>query len=374
MSELVHEQLRAVAINPAAPEDVLLRMLSGPRWLALAVSGRPAAPVGVINALVTHKDSSVRMAFAGNLQMRWQDRERLEKDPHFGVRLTLAEGASRAAVEHRPAPTALLERLARDEDARVRSQIACSPDLPPLLAEALVGDDDALTRENVCRRYWDVLDPAARDALIADDDREVRLAALLMRDKSESGAARALLRAGVGELDVATHCVLDAEVSAQLVNTGDSRTKRAAAQNPTLHPVAVARLGRDDDVTVRLAVSVRQDLTDEQRLAVDFGPGLDNWLSDLPVPWIENNLGSPTVMSQCANSGHVLLRRGAARSPTLSADDVAVLAPTAIARCDWPCADTTPQRRWTYSWSLPPTPITGTDGHCGGPRPSRRAD
>ncbi|MEU4066378.1 hypothetical protein AB0F25_28970 [Streptomyces wedmorensis] len=85
------------------------------------------------------------------------------------------------------------------------------------------------------------------------------------------------------------------------------------------------RLATDPDEAVRLAVSLRPELDEPQRMAIDFTVG-DRARGD--VEWVRHGLTDPEVLRRAATSAHPLLRRTAAQSPHLPSDLLRRLART----------------------------------------------
>lgn len=327
MQNPVGDRLEAIAANPRTPDDILLRMTAGPARLAYAVARRTQLTPAVVDALVTHHDRLVRAAFLENWTTAVADRVRLADDPHFGIRMALVMGPQIVGIGYRrePLPESVVIKLAGDHDARVRGEVVVSPDVSAASANVLSKDPDDSIRATVCRRHWHILTPAARAMLLRDPDDEVRLAALLARDSRREGAASRLLEAGVDADNVARHCVLDVSVSDQLARHPDAGVRLAAAENLTLASPAVERLAADENDFVRLAVSVRPELDEADRAAIDYAPALRR-AAFAPLDWVVRHHADPDIMGRCARSGHVLLRRSAARSTTLPPDVVALLA------------------------------------------------
>ncbi|GGX75314.1 hypothetical protein [Streptomyces hiroshimensis] len=100
--------------------------------------------------------------------------------------------------------------------------------------------------------------------------------------------------------------------------------RASLASNPHLDPDLVTALADDEDDGVRFQVSVRPDLTEEQRAAVrvDIDPsGIRRELA-----WVRALHGDPEAMRRCAASSRLLVRSGAARAKRLPPDAVALLA------------------------------------------------
>ncbi len=104
----------------------------------------------------------------------------------------------------------------------------------------------------------------------------------------------------------------------------ESEHRRAtAARDPRLPADLVARLAVDPSDVVRLAVSMRPELTEDQRAAIDYHVGRNDRIP--PVSWVTGSR-DPEVLRRCVHSAHIGLRRSAACNRHLPPDLVAVLA------------------------------------------------
>ncbi|MFJ8744708.1 hypothetical protein ACIRL2_35705 [Embleya sp. NPDC127516] len=333
---------------------MVLRLLAPPARFASAVAARSRLSPAVIDALVVHPDNWVRRAVLDCGTATMADRVMFARDPHFGVRATLVAGPTRVGADHRREllPERIITELAADPDDRVRWEVVTSPDLSPTAALLLSRDPDEAIRSALCRRGWGLLDEDSRGRLLEDAVQDVRLAALVARDRGIPGAARGLLDAGVEADDIARCCVLDTDTSMLVARHEDVIVRLAAAENPTLDPAAVARLATDEDVDVRFAVSLREELAEAERDAIDYTAALDGNPLFRPPAWIARAHGDPDTMRRCARSGHPWLRRCAARSAMLPPDVVALLAadPGEDVRFDLCCSN--PDAPITCSWAL----------------------
>lgn len=116
---------------------------------------------------------------------------------------------------------------------------------------------------------------------------------------------------------------LDRALAEALAGHQDDHERAAAAGDPRLPADLVARLALDPSDGVRLAVSMRPELTEQERAAIDYRVGRDDHIQ--PARWVTASR-DPDVLRRCARSGHVALRRSAAVNPTLPPDLVALLA------------------------------------------------
>ncbi|GIE32406.1 hypothetical protein Ait01nite_054510 [Actinoplanes italicus] len=100
-------------------------------------------------------------------------------------------------------------------------------------------------------------------------------------------------------------------------------TRSCAAAEPALSAATVARLATDPSPQVRLAVSMRPELSEEQRAAIEYHVGPEDRIT--PARWAVETR-DPGEQNRCARSAHIGLRRSVACNRDLSADLVALLA------------------------------------------------
>ncbi|WP_338675270.1 hypothetical protein V1460_21490 [Streptomyces sp. SCSIO 30461] len=87
----------------------------------------------------------------------------------------------------------------------------------------------------------------------------------------------------------------------------------------------VRMLATSSDANIRLLVCVRPELTEEQRLHIDYRVSPEDRLS--PLAWVlEEGRHDTDLLRRCANSAHPWLRRSAAACPALPNDLVGQLA------------------------------------------------
>jgi hypothetical protein len=329
MGDVRDDLLKGLAWNTAAPSGVLLRLLS-PQvpsvwfWLCL----RAGLPADVVDAIVTHPDSRVRGYFADSWNADPADRARLADDPERKVRIALANGPEPFRMEVAPLPDAAYERLLSDPDGEVRDWAVHSRSIPPRVLAGYADHTDPAVRAAVCR-VWDELAPAVRDALLADPDAEVRRAAAVSACPDDAARTDELLDTVERRRrdDVLREGRLGRATAERLAASEDSGERHAVAVNPSLPPDLVARLATDPEHAVRLAISVRPELTEQERAAIDYE--MDPERRPGPVRWVWN-LGDENddheALRRCATSAHVLLRRSAAANRHLPGDLVARLA------------------------------------------------
>ncbi|MFI0242028.1 hypothetical protein [Streptomyces sp. NPDC016845] len=171
-------------------------------------------------------------------------------------------------------------------------------------------------------RAWEILPPGERSALLADPDPEVRRAAALRACQRDAHITAGLLRNPRAATEAARRGLL---VRADAERCVADRTHLSAlAENPSLPADLVERLAVDSDETVRLAISLRPELDETQRMAIDFTVG--DFDRSHNVQWVRDGLADPEVLRRAATSAHPLLRRAAAASPHLPPDLLRLLA------------------------------------------------
>ncbi|GGN63000.1 hypothetical protein GCM10010112_21800 [Actinoplanes lobatus] len=269
----VRDRLRALACNPALPAETLLLLAGDERVGPRHVTARREWTDEAFDALATHPDPAVREALAQSPGATGEQRARLAGDLNIDVLHALLEGPHTRWAG--PLPHWVHRRLAEHPERLVRDMLTFLPGTPP----------DVLNR--LTRDPYPRIAEAARELLERKPFQEPTMG----RDQAVAYAS------------------------------GDSPWNRAqAAADPELPAPWVRRLAADPSPRVRLAVSVRPELDEDERAAIDCPIP-----EDVPVPgWVV--AAGPSELRRCAHSRHPLLRRGAAGHPDLPDDLIALLA------------------------------------------------
>ncbi|MGY3684095.1 Mucin-2 [Streptomyces sp. TE33382] len=319
--------LDGVARNPALPTPLLLRLLAfdggGDRRPPRGALQRAGLSESAVRAILAHPDPGVRIDFALSARAEPAQRARLADDPSPKVRAALAYGPEvydpRTKVA--PLPNAVCVRLLDDPAPSVRTALLDSPHLAASLVASMATHHSSAARREAVRE-WEILPPGERSALLADPDPGVRRAAALRECRRDARVTAELIRDPKSAAEALRRGLL---VRADAERCVAERTHLAAlAGNPSLPADLVERLAVDPDEAVRLAVSLRPELDEARRMAIDFTAG-DFDRGD-GVQWVRDGLTDPKVLRRAAASAHPLLRRAAALSPHLPPDLLRLLA------------------------------------------------
>lgn len=321
MRTLYSVRLEGLAANPAAPADLLLLILerAEPR-MRNALLRREGVPDAVYEAAARHPDPRTRRLVAAAGHAPVAIRAGLADDPDPTVRRAVA-----SAPEHReparPLPRDVLARLAADPDARVRDAVCDNASLPDGVRAALAADPDAKVRLGALLAWPEPPDDVV-DAALGDPDPAVRRLAMRLACHRRPELTAPLL--ATGQTSALSTLPLEEEQARELYRDERPATRAAVAANPHLPPDLVEVLAADPEHEVRLAVSLRPELTEERRAAIDYHVGPEDRIH--PPEWLWTRLDDLDLMRRYATSAHVGLRRFAAYSPHLPADLVARLA------------------------------------------------
>ncbi|MEW1997823.1 hypothetical protein ACFWFH_24700 [Streptomyces coelicoflavus] len=362
MPDSLHEPwLRGIAFNPAAPSDVLIRLVDSAAGEAgpLMCGGRDL-PDAVIDAALNHPDRVIRRALALNQHIDPERLAPLATDPSGIVRGWLAGGTPAHLRPRwvRPLPDDILVSLltARDggEDGTLTAneivdELMSSQQIPLSFHRSMAGHEHPRLRERATWE-WQSLTAAQREALLDDPDPAVRKAA---QERSwvldpERVEAKLPSYGSRGRPFVLGRCALSPTLVEQCFAEG---TVRPLTWNPRTPADAVARLARHPDARIRELVAARPDLA--PGLVAELGEDPDEdvrmraRLHPFPRTWaeywaIDRVIGhgpdclcpiteptgepSPDWFAACAASEEPVLRRVAACFPGLPVELAATLA------------------------------------------------
>ncbi len=360
MSDSLHEPwLRGIAFNPAAPSDVLIRLVDRAAGEAglLMCEGRDL-PDAVIDVAIHHPVRRIRRALARN---RYVDPARLAPlatDPSGVVRGCLAGGPHPRPRWVRPLPDGILVTLLTAQDGgedgmltenEIIGELESSRQVPLSFYRSMAGHEHPGLRELAALR-WQLLTAAQRRALLDDPDPAVRKAAQKSSWELDPEAVEAKLPS-FGPLSK-PHVLGTCALSPALVEQ--------CFADDTVHPLtwnrhtpayAVARLARHAEAKVRALVAARPDLgpdlvaelredpDEDVRMRARLHPFPRTWAEywailrvighgpDCTCPITEPSTEpSPGWFAACAASEAPVLRRVAAGWPGLPAELVATLA------------------------------------------------
>ncbi|UYQ60668.1 Mucin-2 [Streptomyces peucetius] len=319
--------LDGVARNPALSTPLLLRLLAfdggGDRRPPRRALQRAGLSESAVVVILAHPDPGVRIDFAMSARAEPAQRARLADDPSFKVRAALAYGPEvygpRTKVA--PLPAAVCVRLLDDPAPSVRTALLDSPHLASSFVASMATHHSSAARQEAVRA-WEILPPGERSALLADPDPGVRRAAAHRECRRDAHVTAELLQDPKSAAEALCRGLLVRADAERCVAEGTHLA--ALAENPSLPADLVERLAVDPDEAVRLAVSLRPELDEARRMAIDFTAGdLDRGDG---VQWVRDGLTDPEVLRRAATSAHPLLRRAAARSPHLPPDLLRLLA------------------------------------------------
>ncbi|MER7534267.1 hypothetical protein ABTX77_05705 [Streptomyces sp. NPDC097704] len=315
-----HHAVDGPASDPAAPADVPLRLLAlDGDWIAYRPTWRASLPESVAEAMLRR----VRTRLA----------ESPAADPELRARLLDGPASDAIAVAIGPIPhrspvpplsDRAYERLLNHERAVVRQTVQ-SAGIPAHVLVPLAGHEDPLFRVAACRRVWGELTDEVRAALLGDADPAVRTTASLqvMHEDEERTAELVEALADDGRLgEVMERGRLGRPLAERLLAQGERLARLAS--NPTLPSDPAAGLAGHEDPAVRLAVSARPELSEEERAAIDWTVGPEGRLDALR--WVRDAREDTDLLRRCATSAHTWLRRSAAVCPRPPEDRVELLA------------------------------------------------
>lgn len=417
--------LRGVAFNPAAPSDVLIRLMDQAAGdLGQLMCKDRDLPDAVIDAALRHPEWRIRGALARNQHVDPPRLAPLATDPSGLVRARLANPHLRPWPRWvRPLPDDVLVTLltAQDggEDGKVTAneiiwELDSSRQIPLSFFRSMAGHEDPALRIRATWR-WESLTPAQRAGLLDDPDPAVREAAQGRNwelDPERVEAELPSIRPSSRPF-VLGRCALSPALVEQCFADD---TVHPLARNPHTPADAVARLARHSEAKVRAMVAARPDLgpdlvaelredpEEDVRMRARLHPFSRTWIEydvidrvighgpECVCPITEPDpdpatLPSPGWFAACAVSGEPVLRRVAASWSGLPAELVGTLAQDDDEEvrirlaCNHPCAPshlllgvfvTHPDHR-SDLLRLPGFPRTGLTHLIGHPDPEVRA-
>ncbi|MGW6704030.1 hypothetical protein ACWGDE_03900 [Streptomyces sp. NPDC054956] len=359
MSDSLHEPwLRGIAFNPAAPSDVLIRLMDEAAGEAgpLMCEGRDL-PDDVIDAALRHPARTIRRALAGNRHVDPARLAPLATDPLGLVRVRLANPRPRHR-RVRPLPDDILVTFltARDggeegmlTENEIIEELSFSRQIPLSFYRSMAGHEHPELRVRATWR-WQSLTPTEREALLDDPDPVVREAARSHRWELDPEAVEAKLPTfgSHGKPFVLGTCALSPALVEQCFADD---TVGPLTWNPHTPADAVARLARHPEAKIRARVAARPDLAPDLITELREDPDQDvrmrAHLHPFPRTWAECRaihevIGhgpdctcpitepatepAPDWFAACAASEEPVLRRVAASWPGLPAALVETLA------------------------------------------------
>ncbi|MEU4096329.1 hypothetical protein [Streptomyces sp. NPDC026673] len=246
MTSLTHPRLSGLGCNPAAPDDVLVRLAAhdhGRHGMHLR-TGRLAD--AVVEALLTHGGVDSAVLLHGD---RVSPAMRRRISAHSDPAIRDAHADFVRSMVDREVPTGI-DSL-EEAYGEPRTALATAP--------------DPKVRAAVARTWWKR--PAeVQAALLADPDPGVRAAATLHTTPGVPPRWRdRCLADPATRANVAHYVPLTWEQFVALMRTGDEELRQAVAQNPHLTADMVARLLDVDDPIVRVAVARSRHVDGETR-------------------------------------------------------------------------------------------------------------
>ncbi|MFI5527120.1 hypothetical protein ACIA8O_01060 [Kitasatospora sp. NPDC051853] len=348
-SSLPESWLHGIAVNPAAPADVLLRLLTAPEAgeARMTLCGEGHLPPEVWEAARHHPDFRVRRHLGRNRNLPPEQRGLLADDPSAMVRAWMATGPRDWVWPRTPLPEEVVVKLmtARtDPDDlltadEIASQLPFSRQIPDSYHRKLPTHPNPKLRLQATWN-WQSLTEDQRAALRTDPDPTIRAAAQRGDRQYDPAATEADLpeQDCHARVDLLLHHALPQSVIDRCL--AEQRDLRLLAHNPHTPADVVTRLARDPDRAVRLAVAQRLDATtdvlalladdpdEEVRAHAAVRPLFQARPDRSPRRWPSDPV-SPELAAwyrTCATSPHLLARQAAASSPALPPELVPLLA------------------------------------------------
>ncbi|MGW4650539.1 hypothetical protein [Kitasatospora sp. NPDC004289] len=350
MPSPLHESwLHGIAVNPAAPAEVLLRLLAAPEAgeARVTLCGEGNLPPEVWEAARHHPDFRVRRHLGRNRRIPPELRGLLADDPSAMVRAWMATGPREWVWPRTPLPEEVVVKLmtaSTDPDDlvtadEIASSLPFSRQIPDSYYRSLPTHPNPKLRIQATFT-WQSLTDDQREALRADPDPAVRASA----QRGDREYDPAATEADLPERDCHArgHLLLNNALPQSVIDRcfADRRDLWSLATNRHTPADAVDRLARDPDRTVRLAVAQRNDVGPEvlALLAEDPDEEVRAHAAVRPLfqarphsspGWQPPAPAGPELTAwyrACATSPHLLARQAVAGSPMLPPELVPLLA------------------------------------------------
>ncbi|WP_405533768.1 HEAT repeat domain-containing protein (plasmid) [Streptomyces avidinii] len=282
-------------------------------------------PPVAVQIVITHPDPEVRKDVTENYSLPPDALAALTEDPDAKVRWMAVMMAGEYDLE---LPVELTVRLATSSEARLRYVAIGLPGLPDETRLALAEDPDPRVRAHAIGSWsWPRLRPEVRAAAEANCDPRVREA--VERASRIDVSLPTTLADFLAEPDerrrdeAAYRAPVDADLAVHLVAHDETSLRRGAVRNPHVPAALALTLAADPEPSVRFALSLRADISEEQRSAIDYTVPEGRY--GAPA-WVEDRFGDPDALRKLSASSHVLLRRAVTCAPELPGDVVERLA------------------------------------------------
>ncbi|MES5820566.1 hypothetical protein [Streptomyces sp. RG80] len=297
MTNLHHPRLSGLGRNPAAPDEVLMRLTAhraGRHGMALR---RGQLADAVVEALLTHGDDIVVVGLRED-RISPAMRRRIAEHPDPAIRDARANFVRHLVDREVRADLGDLEQVY----GRPRTELADDPD--PKLRAAVAG-------------AWYDRPLAVQTRLLADPDPRVRAAATVQPSPGVPAEWRDRCLADPAVRgNVAWYVPLTWDQFTELTATEDEDIRLAVAANPHLSAAMVARLLEFDDPMVRAVVAQSRhiDAATRDRLYADEAKAALTWNFTEPGWLREAPLGERLTYLDCP---HAIFRRVLAGSRDL---------------------------------------------------------
>jgi hypothetical protein len=245
MTDLHHPCLSGLGRNPAAPEDVLVRIAAHCAGRHGMARRRERLTDAVVEALLEHDDGDVMTTLRAE-RISPAMRRRIATHPNPAIRDARADFIRRLVEFGTVVPGDVEEGYGQP-----LASLAAAPD--PQLRAALA-------------ESWYDRPASVQAAFLADPDPRVRAAATRHRQPGVPAEWRDRCLADPAvRKNVARYVPLTWDQFTELMGTGDKDIQRAVARNPHLSADMVAQLLDLDDPLVRVAVAQSRHVDDATR-------------------------------------------------------------------------------------------------------------